>query len=95
MCVIACHSPCIVEPLTDDHTKSITFYGSQEPFVSSRIWASPEFSLQNSWEEIIKLIDSEGEMDFENYPDSAEFILNFREKINAMIKFVAGPAMDT
>ncbi len=39
-----------------------------------------------SREEILKLLDSEGEMRFDSYPQSAEFILGLREKVNEMIK---------
>ncbi len=37
-------------------------------------------------EKILKLIDSEGEISFSEYPRSAEFLLSFREKINALIE---------
>jgi len=37
-------------------------------------------------DEIITLLDSQTEITFKNYPQSAEYILNLREKVNAIIK---------
>ena len=37
-------------------------------------------------EDIITILDSQGELEFDNYPKSAEFILSLRERVNALIK---------
>lgn len=37
-------------------------------------------------EAVMALVDSEGEIDFKDYPTSAEYILTLRERVNALIK---------
>ena len=44
MCIIACHSPCIVDALTDDHTKAARSMDLKSPLYHHKFGHRPEFS---------------------------------------------------
>lgn len=46
MCIIACHSPCIVDALTDHHTKAARSMDLKSPLYHHKLGHRPEFSLK-------------------------------------------------